>query len=228
MKTMLIWLLAAGICLTGGTHDYSDRSEVELPPVDAKPEPDSRGMMEWPRSQPVWTNARLGAVMEKINGEAADELTETYGIILLSAGAGQGRIEATVRRFGDFERPLAEEELQAVRSFLYKAAGEIFPLVIENYVCCGEPLIVGKITKVDEKTGVVLVVDEEQMIKPDMPEALWFRLEQDGRVEGGESGSRLTWADLRIGQQVSVWQQGMILTSYPGRAAALKIKVAGL
>ncbi|WP_159881978.1 DUF3221 domain-containing protein [Paenibacillus puerhi] len=221
-------LLAAGVWLAGWQAEENGREEGGTPATTIQPEEQQKSAVrKWPGPRTAQPDARLTRAMQSVTEEAVEAYKETHGVVLMSAGQSADRIEIKVRRFGDFERPFTEEELQAVRSALYEAAGEPFPLEIIVFGCCGKPSLTGKITEIDEQAKRVLIVDEHQTLTTGnpMPMAIWARLEEDGRVVGEKSGRTMEWAELRVGQRVSLWHNGMVAASYPGRTSALKLEV---
>lgn len=81
----------------------------------------------------------------------------------ISSGTGKDQITMQVRRFGDVEKPIAGEELEALKRKLFDIAGGEFPLEITVRECCNYTAeVTGAITLYDVKQNRVLIVNEQK------------------------------------------------------------------
>lgn len=149
-----------------------------------------------------------------------------FGLQHLSSGAHADRVYLQVRKLKDFEEPMTDADKKRIVEAIYDEIGYRVPLELDVYTIGEAPAITGKLTALDN--GRLLIVSADEWIGQEskMPDALWFDMADDGVIIMG--GTPIGYEDLRIGSEVKGWNAGMVMTSYPGQTAGLKIEVTGV
>ncbi|WP_274364284.1 hypothetical protein [Paenibacillus thermotolerans] len=148
-----------------------------------------------------------------------------HGVQAKSAYSDEQTVFLEVRKLKDHRSALTEEETERLKKALFQAIGGTFPLEVQSFVISEEPEMKGEITAIDGKR--VLVVDRDKLIGTEIkePDAAWYSLSSDTALVDSDTGGEMAAGDLRIGFQVNVWSDGMMLTSYPGQTTALRLEV---
>ncbi|WP_158289441.1 hypothetical protein [Paenibacillus flagellatus] len=116
----------------------------------------------------------LRAIQEKLTG-FRETLKNEYAVEMLAVGTGSDHLLMTIRRYGDVDEPIGEDELARIRKALFDYAGSEFPLKLAAQPCCKQADITGEIKKIDN--GRVLIVDETKKNgNTDDPVATWVTL----------------------------------------------------
>jgi len=218
MKNWLLTVAAAVFLMLSGCHPAG----TEAPDLQA------RGALMYAAAtgpKDSMEQEALYEIKESIMRHAA-ELEERYRIKVVTAGIGQGHILLAVRRSGEVEEKLAEEEMERLKAALFAWAGRPFPIRITVQSCCTrEPGITGRITAFDKEQGRVLVVNVQHKTDGGSPDAAWVQLASDGiLITGGRQQTGGLDVSL-VGHEVEVWTTGMVLQSYPVQVSALKLVV---
>lgn len=180
--------------------------------------PDGEGGKEFTESQ-------LREIQDKIVA-FGEELQQKHKFQILISAVEKDGISLMIRRVGDVEQPISEEEMEQVRQLLFAHVGGAFPLTISTYDCCEGPYIEGEITNIDHENHRILIVNEQEKNgNTDDPVANWAQLTQDGKVRSSSQVEDLTFDDLKVGQQVKAWSTGLFLQSYPGQTSVVKIEI---
>ncbi|MBD0384763.1 DUF3221 domain-containing protein [Paenibacillus sedimenti] len=169
--------------------------------------------------------ANLQFAMKKL--EADRKLIEQrHSIQLMMMGIGKDHIMVQVRRTGDVENPMPEDEIEAVKQTLFGIAGGEFPLELSVMECCKNAAnVTGKIRSYDKEQDRILIVNEQKKNgNTDDPEATWVGLQTDAvLVVDGSKATGLS--ESLVGREAKVWTTGVMMTSYPGQTSAIKIVI---
>lgn len=178
-------------------------------------------------TEPKLSSKQLGAINTRI-GDYTQALRVEHGFAILSWGLGTDHITMEIRKYGDFEHVVTDEEIEQFRKTLYQYMGKKFPLELGVRQCCESPGdITGTVHEVDLDLNRLLIVNEQvKNGNTDNPVAVWVSLEDDGKIVRANSGETLEMADVTVGQQASAWSVGMQLDSYPAQTWAVKIEIA--
>lgn len=173
------------------------------------PEPSADGLQAvWEKTQEIWP-----------------DIEKEYSVAMLMGWSDKEKISLMIRSYGDIERELSPEDVEEIRQSLFESIGDEFPVDIAVKACCkGEPMLVGKIERVDPDTNRVLIVSETKRNgNTDDPEAHWVGLTPDGQaiLNGGEPTN--VFGDEYLGKKAQAWTTGMVDQSYPGQTAAIKL-----
>lgn len=167
--------------------------------------------------------------LEAVPGELIKlkEVFKEQGVQVKSAYSDERTVFVEVRKLKDHRSALTEEEKERLKKALFQAVGGTFPLEIISFVISEEPEMTGKITAMDGNR--VLIVNPDKLIGTEIrqPDAAWYSISSDADVVNNVTGGELTPDDLRIGNRVNVWSDGMMMTSYPGQTSALRLEVTG-
>lgn len=223
---LLIGLLLVG-CAAQQTSPSTEGAAAERDPGIVT-EPLSFGKDEsgpYGEEGKEFTETQWGEIQDKIVA-FGEELQQKHNFQILMSAVEQDEISLMIRRTGDVEQPITEEEKEQVRQLLFAHVGGAFPLTISTYDCCEGPYIEGKITDIDHENHRVLIVNEhEKNGNTDDPVANWAQLTKDGKVRSSSQVEDLTFDDLKVGQQVKAWSTGLFLHSYPGQTSVVKIEI---
>jgi hypothetical protein len=129
-----------------------------------------------------------------------------------------------IRRIGNHSTDLSDEEKSALRQSIYEAIGSEFPLRISVYMIGEQPGMIGRITAINEK-GSFLVISSDKFLDKEkkMPDGAWYAMTDDADITF--NGKALLAKDVKIGSSVKVWSEGLMLTSYPGQTAGLRLEI---
>ncbi|MDR6549972.1 DUF3221 domain-containing protein [Paenibacillus qinlingensis] len=129
-----------------------------------------------------------------------------------------------VRRVGEHDKTLSDAEKSKFKQAIFKAVGAEFPLNITVYAIDEQSGTKGKITAIDGK-GRFLVVKTDKFINQEkkMPDATWYAMSDDAVIM--YEGKKFNVTDMQIGSSVTVWSEGMMLTSYPGQTTGLRLQI---
>ncbi|QYR21942.1 hypothetical protein KZ483_02580 [Paenibacillus sp. sptzw28] len=87
-----------------------------------------------------------------------------------------------LRKSGDFEQPLTEEEILSFKQSMFDYVGKEFPMNLEISNCCAlNANITGKITKI-EGDRILVIDDHKKNGNTDNPYAVWLTLTEDGKI----------------------------------------------
>jgi len=229
-----IWSLFIAGALLAAAYSPATRFEQPAPLTAAPPAfAINEASNAVPQSEPVGSGSSgqpdtvtLQAARKQLDAHF-EQIEERHPIRLMSMGTGKDHIMVQIRRAGDVEAPMTDEEIEAVKQTLYSIAGGAFPLQLSVIECCkGEANVTGKIKSYDQQQHRVLIVNEHKKNgNTNDPEATWIRLEADGVlvVDGNKAASGLS-ASL-VGREAKAWTAGFMSLSYPGQASALKIVI---
>ncbi|MEK8130637.1 DUF3221 domain-containing protein [Paenibacillus filicis] len=232
MQQLIALLAAAGIWLWSIAPAAQDGiiSSEAVPPQAPKSAPAPVPLpapILGPGGQIRQPGNRLAGLENKV-GEARHMLKEKHAVVLMTSALEQDRIYVTVRRLGELDRQLTEEEMntlkEVLKGALFEAVGQSFPLEIEVWELNENNTLTGTIREVDSDRKRILVVNEQRTDSRGNPDAYWAKLDEDGQVKGSGGAGSIGWEELRVGQKVKVWHHGYIATSYPGQTLALKIE----
>lgn len=217
----IFWLAAIGL---GIAFTVSSLSSAKVPmPVQAV-----TPKQEAPPESPAWPRKTDGLhdIKNKIT-EHSEELKERHSIQIQMAGVGENHIMMHIRRIGDIEGNISEEELTLIKKTLFDIAGKEFPLKLSVMQCCkGEPQVTGTIKTFDQEHRRILVINEQKKNgSTDDPEASWVALQPDGKLIVAGIPVQTGFSKELIGKEVKVWTTGLMLQSYPGQTSALKVIV---
>lgn len=175
--------------------------------------------------------AQLEWARDRLIAEYA-ALESQYKVKLMYAGIADKQLEFVFRGRDDFERRWSDRELNALRRSVYEAAGLNalwpFPLRFEQFVLDKRADISGVITEIDKENARILIVGEAIAAAPgdDRPDAVWVKLNEDGKVVRTTGAEPAAWDDLVVGQRIGAWFDGeIVLLSYPAQTKALLIRV---
>jgi len=151
---------------------------------------------------------------------------EDRGLVHMSSGAGTDSVFLQVRKKRDFDKPMAEQEMEEIKEAIYKEIGFRVPLELQVYVIGETPHITGKVTAA-YGAGRLLIVEDKGAAGQDegMPRAMWFRMAEDAVIV--HAGQKISAEDLKIGMEVKGWHSGLVMESYPEQTEGLKIEVTG-
>jgi hypothetical protein len=163
----------------------------------------------------------LREIQEKIT-QHFDDIQEELGIEIQSIGTRKYDIFMTFRSLNAFGEKKSEEQLEELKQYLFELVGQEFPIELKHWTPAGEGDLKGKITDIDEAR--VLIVDRDQTLgQTGDPTATWVSFTDDAEIIFQETGEFLFFDDLTIGQRVEAWSTGMMLDSYPGQTAAVRL-----
>lgn len=165
----------------------------------------------------VFDEAELARIQEQLF-DAFAEIQEEHNIVILSGDISDRLMRVKFRKYGVHDKPLSEEELEGIKNSFYRAAGIRFPLHLDQLVISAEPDFEGVIEEIRWKQ--MLIIHPEMKIDVGgevYPEAVWITLTEDAAVEGA--------GVIKAGRRAKAWFAGLMLTSYPGQAMAIKIEV---
>jgi hypothetical protein len=150
-------------------------------------------------------------VVEKVRANN-EKLEKQYSISVIETGAGSLKINMKIRSYGDVERKVTPDEIEAIKMTLYEQVGQQFPLEINTEECC---------SKTDAMSGEIMEIDtvEQRILIP----GTWLSLTDDSIIVS--SGQRISFDQLAVGQKVLAWATGGYLTSEPGQTAVVKIQI---
>jgi len=149
---------------------------------------------------------------------------EDRGLVHMSSGAGADSVFLQVRKKHDFDKPVAEQEVEEIKEAIYKEMGFRVPLDLQVYVIGETPHISGKVTAADS-AGRLLIVEEKGNQAEGMPRAMWFKMAEDAVIL--KDGKQIAAEKLKIGAEVKGWHSGLVMESYPEQTEGLKIEVTG-
>jgi hypothetical protein len=141
------------------------------------------------------------------------EIGKRHSIKILQTvtGFGQNAIILEVRRFGDFEKLLTEDEINSIKESFYDYAGQEYNLKVIELECCNqEANFVGEITEIDNQNKRVQIFndeysDEEPHSSKDKPKVNWLQLDEDGKILLAKNQENKDFSDLSVGQKVRAW-----------------------
>lgn len=150
-----------------------------------------------------------------------DVIQEELDIEVQSIGTRMHDIFMTFRLLNAFGEEMSEEQLEELKQYLYELVGQEFPIELNQWTAADEGDLKGKITDIDGAR--VLIVDRDQTVgQTGDPIATWISFTGDAEILQ-ETGESLSFDDLAIGQRVEAWSTGMMLDSYPGQTAAVRL-----
>jgi hypothetical protein len=168
-----------------------------------------------------------GDDLESINHKLVgfwDDLQHKHSIAVMSSGLGKDYISMEIRKFGDFERPISQDEIIAIRKTLFHSIGKEFPLKLDVIEFAKDGYISGKIEK-NEKASVLIVNKLKKNGNTKDPEASFVSLTKDGKIYFHGKSEGQSFNKFKVGQEVRAWTTGITLASYPGQTNALKIEI---
>jgi hypothetical protein len=168
-----------------------------------------------------------GNDLASINNKVAslwDDLQQKYPIAVMSSGLGKDYIAMDIRKFGDYEKPISKDEIQAIRKTLFDGIGKEFPLKLDVIEFAKDGYISGKIEKI-EHASVLIVNKLKKNGNSQDPEATFVSLTKDGKIYIHGKPEVQAFDKFKIGQEVRAWTVGVMLASYPGQTSALKIEI---
>lgn len=191
------------------------------------PDIDAEGLRkEAGRSAFVPTAGEASARAYARIGSLSGSLGESNGLLPIRWATGaSGGVTITVRPFGDVERAVTNEQLEALRETIFAQAGGMFPLEIDVLACCGQaPDVRGIVSAVDPETGAIEVAGTAF---GDADAVVWVVPTADALIVGGETGRVLDWTDIGIGRNVEAWWSGQAAGS-ADRMSVRKLVAGGL
>ncbi|WP_284642276.1 hypothetical protein [Paenibacillus silviterrae] len=218
---VIFWLAVIGLGIAFTVSSLSSAKDpmpvqAVTPKLEAPPNPPTRSR----------TTDGLHEIKNKIT-EHSEELKERHSVQIQMAGVGEDHIMVHIRRIGDIEGNVSEEELALINKTLFDIAGKEFPLKLSVMKCCkGEPQVTGTIKMFDQEHRRILVVNEQKKNgNTDDPEASWVALQPDGKLIVAGIPIQTGFSKELIGKEAKVWTTGLKLSSYPGQTSALKVVV---
>jgi hypothetical protein len=134
-----------------------------------------------------------------------------------------------VRRFGDFEKLLTEDEISSIKESFYDYAGQEYNLKVIELECCNQGAnFVGEITEIDYQNKRFQIFndensDEEPHSYKDIPKVNWLQLDKDGKILLAKNQEIKHFNDLSVGQKVRKWSL-KYLSEHPIKAV-VKIEI---
>jgi hypothetical protein len=190
---------------------------------DAASTPPSVPAIQPTPTYPPYPEADLNSIQSQI-GTLLDVFQQKNSIEVMIWGTGQDHIDMSIRKFGDFEQPITQDEQLAFRQSLYKEIGKEFPLKLEISEFAPDSYMPGKIEEI-EKDRVLIVNRLKKNGDTEDPEATYVGLTKDGKIYIHGNSVPQPFEKLAVGQEVRAWFTGMMFTSYPGQTSALKIEI---
>lgn len=157
-----------------------------------------------------------------------DSVFDKHNVQKMSGWSDADTVYLEVRQRHNHREKLSDDELEQLKQDIYSMAGATFKLDIQQFILQEQPNMRGHIEDIDEAGKRLLIVDTSHMIDTakTMPDAAWYSIEEnDTRLVQSGSDVPLVLADMKIGQTVDVWGNGLMLTSYPGQTSALELVV---
>lgn len=159
----------------------------------------------------------------------SNDVFQAHKVMMLTSSTNEkeGRMDLEVRRIGVHDQPLPDQEMAAFKKAIYGAVGAEFPLAIKVFTIGQEPHMKGKVSKIDE-SGRLLIVSTEKYLDAEKkePEADWYTMASDAELL--YQGKPISLKDIKAGAMVDAWNEGLVLTSYPGQTTGLKLVVKSM
>jgi hypothetical protein len=164
-------------------------------------------------TEPMQKEKTLNEIWKELLHNYGQEIARKHSIKIetLAMGFDLEGIGLQVRRYGDFEKPLTQEEIQLIKESFYDYAGQEYSLEIFELRCCNQDAnFLGEITKIDYANNKIYIVNHDILEeKPkswrDVPKENWIKLSGDGRIISGKNQDTKLFGDLRLGQKVQAW-----------------------
>lgn len=156
---------------------------------------------------------------ETLRAQHNIEVMETYV-------TDEGTLHLGIRKLYSFGEKMSEEEMNDIKETIFRLIGLEFP--VDIFQCClqEEADLSGKITSIDREHKRVLIVDNDSPNEnKQMPRATWVNLTEDATIQLVESNQKLTFTDLKVGQQIEAWSVGLTLESYPSQTSVMRINI---
>ncbi|MDQ8734212.1 hypothetical protein [Paenibacillus sp. LHD-38] len=150
-------------------------------------------------------------VVKKVRGYN-EILEKQYSISVLETGDGTLKINMKIRSYGDVERKITPDEIDAIKKTLFEHVGQQFPLEITVEECC---------SKTDAMSGIIMEIDKVK--KRILIPGTWLSLTDDAIIVS--DNKEIEFDQLKIGQEVLAWSSGVYLTSDPGQTGVVKIQI---
>jgi hypothetical protein len=220
--SLLLIVIMLTACAQSSSKPQAASGEPEPSPVE---EVSARVSNESMGSDTPGTNIeQLKAIKEKLS-DHLNQFERRHPVKFIGIGVGSDHILIMLRKSGDFEQPLTEEEVQKLKQSMYDDIGVEFPVKMEIADCCSrEADISGKITEI-EGERILVIDDHKKNGNSNDPVAVWFTLTEDGKIVRSGEKETVAFDKLKVGMQVKAWFTGIMLDSYPGQTTALKAEI---
>ncbi|RXJ04408.1 hypothetical protein DS745_03210 [Anaerobacillus alkaliphilus] len=152
----------------------------------------------------------LDTIMNKLNESYQQLLVTERQVLSFGIDEMENRIFMDVSTKADLNLDLLSEITGGNDEIIHIKEG-IMSAVDENGLPIAEPFITGIVMEIDEN-GRILIDDQ-----------IYFSI-NDATVIRDHSGAELEVDDIKVGDQVMAWSDGMILHSLPAQGYAVAIK----
>ncbi|MFD0674943.1 DUF3221 domain-containing protein [Cohnella sp. GCM10027633] len=137
------------------------------------------------------------------------EMYASHGVLLRSAYSTEDEVVVEVRQANKPWEALTAEQVEALKSDIYKKIGYSFKLRVDSFVLPKQADITGKVTAIEGNRALVV----GKATEGGNANAVWVTLPAG-------MGS-----ELKVGYGVGVWSDGMMLDSYPQQTNAVQLQV---
>ncbi len=152
----------------------------------------------------------LETIMNKLNESHQDLLVTERKVLSFGIDEIENRIYMEVSTKADLNFELLSEITGGNDEIIHINEG-IMSSVDENGLPVAEPYITGTVKRIDE-SGRILIEDQ-----------IYFSI-NEATVIRDHNGAELDVNDIKVGDQVMAWSDGMILDSLPAQGYAVAIK----